>query len=81
MKIVKRLPTALLGICLLSGLTGCLAPRTKVLDPNSDPVRMAKGVPYGPPCDGYFVPDSTMLRILDRLSDKDVFGPAPATAK
>lgn len=74
MRIVKRLQTAMLATCLLAGLTGCLAPRTKVLDPNSDSVKVTKGTPYAPPCDGYFVPDSTMLRILDRLSDKDVFG-------
>jgi hypothetical protein len=56
----------------MSVLTGCLHP--KVLDPNRDPVRMLKAVPFTPVCDGYFVPDSKMLEILDRLSEKDVWG-------
>ena len=74
MKTVRLLRTALLASCLISGLTGCLHPKTKVLDPNTDPVRMFKGTNYAPVCDGYFVPDSKMLQILDRLTEKDVFG-------
>ena len=59
----------------MSGLTGCaLLPKAKVLDPNRDPVRMSKAVPYAPSCDGYFVPDARMLELLDKLSQKDVFG-------
>lgn len=75
MKIATRLQTALLASCLMIGLTGCgLLPKANVLDPNRDAVRMPKGVPYAPPCDGYFVPDARMLELLDKLSQKDVFG-------
>ena len=68
----KRLLMGLLAICLTSGLTACRA--TKVIDPNTATVRMTKGQPFTPVCDGYFLPDSVMLRVLDRLSEKDVFG-------
>lgn len=71
---MKRLRTALLVSCLSTGLIGCLHPKVKVLDPNTSVTRQLKGQMYIPPSDGYFVPDSTMLRILDRLSEKDVFG-------
>ena len=62
---------AVLSICLTGGLTACR--HTKVIDPNTATVRMTKGLPFTPVSDGYFVPDATMLRVLDRLSEKDVF--------
>lgn len=75
MKTAKPLLTALLVSCSMSGLTGCtLLPKAKVLDPNRDAARMSRDVPYTPPCDGYFVPDARMLELLDKLSQKDVFG-------
>lgn len=74
MKTAKRLILATVLMSLTVGSTGCLAPRTKVLDPNNDAMRILKAVPYIPPCDGYFVPDAKMLEILDRLTEKDVFG-------
>lgn len=83
-KTEKRLWTGLLAICLSAGLTGCALlgrPATKVLDPNTAVVRMLKAAPYTPPCDGYFVPDATMLRVLDQLGEKDVFGNSPAPTK
>ncbi len=74
MKTAKLLQMALLVTCLSLGSTGCLHPRTKVLDPNTTVVKIPKAVPFTPVSDGYFVPDSTMLRLLDQLSNKDVFG-------
>lgn len=73
MRTAKRLLTGLLATCWISGLTGCLHPATKVLDPNTATVRVLKATPYTPPGDGYFVPDAKMLELLDRLSEKDVF--------
>jgi hypothetical protein len=35
---------------------------------------MERAKVFTPQCDGYFVPDSTMLRLLDRLSEEEVFG-------
>lgn len=72
MKTARLLQTALLAIFLGSVSIGCRA--TKVLDPTTDPQRIKKRVPFTPPVDGYFLPDATMLRVLDHLSEKDVFG-------
>ncbi len=74
MKTAMRLRAGLLAICLMSGLAGCLHPRTKVIDPNTEVCRLPSGTNWTTPRDGYFVPDATMLRILDRLSEKDVYG-------
>ena len=74
MRTRSLLRMALLASCLMSGLTGCLHPAVKVLDPNTAVTRALKGAALVPPCDGYFVPDATMLRIEDRLSEKDVWG-------
>lgn len=62
----------MLVLCLSIGLTACV--RTKVIDPNTTPVRMPAGQPTTPAVDGYFVPDATMLRILDRAAELDVWG-------
>jgi hypothetical protein len=68
----KRLQRALLASFCCAALTGCVT--TKILDPTTDPQPVQRNVPFTPPADGYFIPESTMLRILDRLSEKDVFG-------
>lgn len=74
MKTVRLLSAALLAICLSSGLIACRHLPVKVIDPNTTVSRLPAGTNYVAPVDGYFVPDATMLRILDRLSEKDVFG-------
>lgn len=74
MKMLKLLPLAILTAFLTIGLTACQTAKIKVLDPNTAVVKVPKAVPYTPPSDGFFVPESTMLRILNRLSDEDVFG-------
>ena len=61
-------------MCLSSALTACRHPRVKVIDPNTAVVRVEGTNTFTPPTPGYFVPDATMLRIMDRLSEKDVFG-------
>lgn len=62
----------MLASFLTVALTACQ--HTKILDPNTATVRMTKAVPFAPVSDGYFVPDSTMLKILDQLGEKDVSG-------
>lgn len=80
MRIVRRLGPVMLGSCLAIGLIGCAHPAPKVLDPCSDPVRLPKGTNWTAVTDGYFVPDATMLRILDHLSEQDVWGTNRAPA-
>jgi hypothetical protein len=65
----------LLASCLSIGLTGCLHTQAKVLDPNTtvSPL-LPRGTNFMTPSAGYFVPESTMLRLLDRLSEREVFG-------
>lgn len=68
MRTRRLLRTALLAICLSTGLTACRHVKVVVIDQNTTVVRITNGVP------GYFVPDATMKRILDRLSEEEVFG-------
>ncbi|HEV2391076.1 MAG TPA: hypothetical protein VG146_01800 [Verrucomicrobiae bacterium] len=70
----RRLPMVLLAICLTAGLTGCLHPQVKVIDPTTTVQRLPRGTNVTACVDGYFVPDATMLRILDHLGELDVFG-------
>lgn len=72
MKTRTRLLTALLALVWTASLTGCTSPR--LIDPNMTTQRVIKAVPFTPPSDGYFVPDSRMRQILDLLTEKDVFG-------
>ena len=59
-------------LCLIPVLTGCHA--TLVLPADRVVVAMPAGEAYTPDFDGYFVPKARMLDILDRLSEKEVFG-------
>jgi hypothetical protein len=68
-----RLMPLILIACSTSGLTGC-AHRLVVLPADKTVVRLPAGKPYTPSSDGYFVPQGRMQDILDRLSEKDVFG-------
>jgi hypothetical protein len=45
-----------------------------VLSADKAVVRLPAGKSYTPASDGYFVPQGRMQDILDRLSEKDVFG-------
>lgn len=76
-RIARQLLTAMLASCLTAGLIGCalMKPRATVIDPNTQVIRLTARTNYAAPCNGYFVPDATMLRVLDRLTEKDVFGP------
>lgn len=79
MKTPKLWLTTILTIstaCSISVLTGCslLKPKITVLSADRVIVAMPAGKPCTPADDGYFVPKARMLDILDRLSEKDVFG-------
>ena len=60
----------------MTALTGCALAQRKVLVLPADRVvvAMPAGEAYTPVEDGYFVPKTRMKDILDRLSEKDVFG-------
>lgn len=65
---------ALVAISLSAGSIGCRHPGPKLIDPNTTVVRLQGTNVFTPPVPGYFVPDATYLRILDRLSEKEVYG-------
>lgn len=71
---LKLWQMALLATCLCSVSTGCQGPKVKLIDPTTTPERVTVGQQYNPPCDGYFVPDATLHRVLDQVTEKDVFG-------
>ena len=73
-KIAQLLPLALLATCLSLGSISCRQVQVKVLSPETSVTRLLIGTNYTPVVDGYFVPDATMLRILDQLGEKSVFG-------
>lgn len=62
-----------LMLCLSIGSTAC-AHRTTVLSADRVVVGVKAGEQYTPSSDGFFVPKARMLDIMDRLSEKEIFG-------
>jgi hypothetical protein len=62
-----------LTLCLTIALTGC-AHTILILPADRVVVEMRAGKHYAPQFDGYYVPKARMMEILDRLSEKEVFG-------
>ena len=60
----------------MSALTGCALtkPKMLVLPADKAVVALAAGSVFTNSIPGYFVPKARMQEILDRLSEKDVFG-------
>ena len=54
-------------------LTACVH-RTTVLAADRVVVGVKAGEPYTPVSDGYFVPKARMQDLMDRLSEKEIFG-------
>lgn len=71
----QRLLLALLAICCSAVLAACS--HVKVIDPNTTIVQVKAGTTNVPAVDGYFVPEATMLRLMDRLSEIEVWGTSP----
>jgi len=71
----QRLLLALLVICCSAVLAACS--HVRVIDPNTSIVQVTAGTTNVAPVNGYFVPDATMLRLMDRLSELEVWGTSP----